>query len=185
MTYSENDFWTACVRLNPLGMHATIDRIGKRWSALNPKGLFQYEFLDDHIASFYRQEQKVYTAFRLFSCIAILIGCLGPYGLIAFATLQRTKEVGIRKTLGASIPNILFLYGREFIWLILIAFVVAAPIAWLTMNAWLNNFAYRIGIGWDTFLIAILSSMLIAAFTISWKSVKAALVSPVKSLRTD
>jgi putative ABC transport system permease protein len=185
MVYAENNFWTACVRLNPVGMHATIDRIGKRWSALNPKGLFRYEFLDDHIASFYRQEQKVYTAFRLFSCIAILIGCLGLYGLIAFATLQRTKEVGIRKTLGASIPNILFLFGREFIWLILIAFVVAAPIAWLTMNAWLNNFAYRIGIGWDTFLIAILSSVLIAAFTISWKSVKAALVSPVKTLRSE
>jgi putative ABC transport system permease protein len=185
MLYVDNRFYAACVRLNPAGIRATIDRIGKEWSALNPKGLFAYEFLDDHIASFYRQEQKVYTAFRLFSCIAILIGCLGLYGLIAFATLQRTKEVGIRKTLGATVPDILFLFGREFIWLILIAFLVSAPIAWLTMNAWLNNFAYRIGIGWDTFLIAVLSSLLIAAFTISWKSVKAAVVSPVKSLRTE
>jgi putative ABC transport system permease protein len=185
LLYVDNRFYAACVRLNPVGIRATIDRIGKEWSALNPKGLFAYEFLDDHIASFYRQEQKVYTAFRLFSCIAILIGCLGLYGLIAFATLQRTKEVGIRKTLGATVPDILFLFGREFIWLILIAFLVSAPLAWLTMNAWLNNFAYRIGIGWDTFLISVFSSILIAAFTISWKSVKAAVVSPVKALRTE
>lgn len=185
MVYGDNRFYAACVRLNPVGIRATIDRIGKEWSALNPKGLFQYEFLDDHIASFYRQEQKVYTAFRLFSCIAILIGCLGLYALIAFATLLRTKEVGIRKTLGATVPDILFLFGREFIWLILIAFMVSAPIAWLAMNAWLNNFAYRIGIDWDTFLIAILSSCLIASITISWKTVKAAVVSPVKSLRME
>ena len=185
LVYYENNFYKASVRLNPVGIRASIDRIGKEWSALNPKGLFQYEFLDEHIASFYRQEQKVYTAFRLFSCIAILIGCLGLYGLIAFATLQRAKEVGIRKVLGASVPDIVFLFGREFIWLILVAFVVAAPVAWMAMNAWLDNFAYRIGIGWGTFVVAILVSVAIAAFTISWESLKAAVVNPVKSLRSE
>ena len=185
LAYDESNFYAASVRVNPVGIRATIDRIGKEWSALNPKGLFQYEFLDEHIASFYRQEQKVYTAFRLFSCIAILIGCLGLYGLIAFATLQRAREVGIRKVLGASISDILVLFGREFVWLILVAFVVAAPVAWLAMNAWLNNFAYRIGIGWGTFVAAIAVSVAIAAVTISWESLKAAVVNPVKSLRSE
>ena len=185
LAYDENNFYAASVRVNPVGIRATIDRIGKEWSALNPKGLFQYEFLDEHIASFYRQEQKVYTAFRLFSCIAILIGCLGLYGLIAFATLQRAREVGIRKVLGASISDILVLFGREFVWLIFVAFVVAAPVAWLAMNAWLNNFAYRIGIGWGTFVAAIAVSVAIAAVTISWESMKAAVVNPVKSLRSE
>jgi len=183
--YNENAFYAASVRVNPVGMHVTIDRIAKQWSALYPDLLFQYEFLDDHIAGFYRQEQKVYTAFRLFSCIAILIGCLGLYGLIAFATLQRTREVGIRKVLGASVPDILLLFAREFIWLIGAAFVIAAPVAWLTMHSWLANFAYRIGIGWGTFLVSIGASFLIAAFTISYKSIAAALSNPVRSLRAE
>ena len=185
MSYDERHFWSASVRVNPTGMHGTISRIDKEWSALYPNLLFQYEFLDDHIATFYRQEQKVYTAFRLFSCIAILIGCLGLYGLIAFATLQRTREVGIRKVLGATVPDILFLFGREFIWLILLAFLFAGPVAWLAMHSWLDNFAYRIGIGWGTFLFSICASFLIAAFTISYKSIAAALANPIRSLRTE
>jgi ABC-type antimicrobial peptide transport system permease subunit len=166
-------------------LHATLGHIDKLWSALYPDLLFQYEFLDEHIASFYRQEEKFFTAFRIFSCIAIVIGCLGLYGLIAFATLQRTREVGIRKVLGASIPDILTLFGREFIWLILLAFVVSAPVAWLVMHSWLANFAYRIGIGWGTFVISIGASFLIAAMTISYKTVAAALANPVRSLRTE
>jgi putative ABC transport system permease protein len=185
MLYIQNNFWSASVRVRPAGMHGTIARIGSLWSALYPDGLFQFEFLDDHIASFYRQEQKVYTAFRFFSCIAILIGCLGLYGLIAFATLQRTKEVGIRKVLGATVPDILFLFGREFIGLIALAFVIAAPVAWFTMQGWLESFAYRIGIGWGTFLLSIGASFLIAAITISYKSIAAALTPPVKSLRSE
>jgi putative ABC transport system permease protein len=105
--------------------------------------------------------------------------------LIAFATLQRAREVGIRKVLGASVSDILVLFGREFIWLIAVAFVVAAPVAWLAMNAWLDNFAYRIGIGWGTFVVAIAVSMGIAALTISWESLKAAIVNPVRSLRSE
>lgn len=185
MVYGENRFWTASVRINPHNMDATIARIGKVWSALYPDQLFEYEFIDDHIAGFYRQEQKVYTAFRIFSCIAIFIGCIGLYGLIAFATLQRTREVGIRKVLGASIPSILLLFGREFIGLILIAFIISAPLAWLAMHSWLANFAYRIDIGWGTFLIAAGTSFLIAALTISYKSIAAAFANPVRSLRTD
>jgi len=185
MLYAENNFGSASVRINPHNMDATIAHIGKLWSALYPDRLFEYEGLDDHIAAFYRQEQKVYTAFRIFSCIAIFIGCIGLYGLIAFATLQRTREVGIRKVLGASVPNILYLFGREFIWLIVLAFVVAAPLAWLAMHSWLTNFAYRIDIGWGTFVIAASVSFLIAALTISYKTIAAAFANPVQSLRTE
>ena len=185
MLYIDRNFWATAVRLDSHNMNATIARIDKAWSALSPNDLFQYEFLDDHIASFYRQEQKVYTAFRLFSCIAIFVGCLGLYGLIAFATLQRTREVGIRKVLGATVPNILLLFGREFIVLIALAFVIAAPLAWLTMHSWLESFAYRIGIGWGTFAVSLAASFLIAACTISYKSVAAAVANPVRSLRTE
>lgn len=183
--YDSRRFWNACVRLDPHDMHGTIDRIGKLWSTLWPKEFFQYEFLDEHIASFYRQEEQVYTAFRMFSLIAIGIGCLGLYGLIAFATLQRTREVGIRKVLGASVPGIVLLFSREFIWLIALAFVISAPIAWLAMHSWLMNFAYRIDIGWVTFAVAIGVSFLIAALTIAQKTVQAAVASPVRSLRTE
>jgi putative ABC transport system permease protein len=185
LTYDANNFWRASVRVAPAGMHGTIARIGNLWSAIYPDLLFEYEFLDDHIAGFYRQEEKVYTAFRLFSCIAIFIGCLGLYGLIAFATLQRTREVGIRKVLGATVPGIFLLFAREFIWLIAGAFLVSAPVAWLAMHSWLTNFAYHIDIEWGTFLVAICVSFLIAAITISYKTVSAALANPVRSLRTE
>lgn len=185
MQYNDRGFWNVSVRLNPLAMQQTIAQIDKVWSGLNPNNLFQYEFLDEHIASFYRQEQKVFTAFRLFSGIAIFIGCIGLYGLIAFATLQRTREVGIRKVLGASIGNILLLFGREFIFLILAAFVVAAPVAWLAMHSWLEDFAYRIDIGWATFVVSLTVSFIIAAVTISYKSIAAAVANPVRSLRTE
>ena len=185
MVYAENNFGTASVRINPHNIDGTMDHIGKLWSALYPDQLFQYEFVDDHIATFYRQEQKVYTAFRMFSCIAIFIGCIGLYGLIAFATLQRTREVGIRKVLGASIPSILYLFGREFIWLILLAFVISAPLAWLAMHSWLTNFAYRIDIGWGTFVFSASVSFLIAGMTISYKTIAAAFANPVRSLRTE
>ncbi|MBS1663999.1 MAG: ABC transporter permease [Bacteroidetes bacterium] len=185
LLYNDRQFYSASVRIMPAGMRTTIAHIEKMWSALYPDLLFEYEFLDDHIASFYRQEEKFYTAFRIFSFIAIFIGCLGLYGLIAFATLQRTREIGIRKVLGASIPGILLLFAREFIWLILLAFIVSAPVAWMVMHSWLDSFAYRIGIGWETFLVSIGASLLIAAFTISYKTITAALMNPVQSLRME
>jgi len=155
------------------------------WSTMFPEEMFKYEFLDDHIASFYRQEQKLYTAFRLFAGIAILIGCLGLYGLIAFATVQRTKEVGIRKVLGAPLTSIVYLFTKEFIALIVIAFVIAAPVAWYVMNNWLENFAYHISIGGGIFLVAIAASFVIAGLTIAWQTIRAAVANPVKALRSE
>jgi len=185
LEYRSQRFFMASVKMQPVGMVHTIDYINKSWSALFPNDLFKYEFLDEHIASFYTQEQKVYTAFKLFSFIAILIGCLGLYGLISFAASQRTKEIGIRKVLGAPIASIVGLFSKEFVLLIAIAFVIAAPLGYYMMNNWLNNYAYHITIGPWTFVLAIIASMIIAGVTIAYQTIKAALVNPVKSLRSE
>jgi ABC-type antimicrobial peptide transport system permease subunit len=185
LIYLSDQFFTASVKINPVNMRRTIGEIDKSWSALFPERLFNYEFLDDHIAKWYRQEQKEYAAFKLFAGVAILIGCLGLYGLVAFAAAQRTKEVGIRKVLGASLTNILFLFSKEFILLITLAFLIAAPVGYFVMHNWLENFAYQIRIGGNIFIIAIFSSFVIAACTIAYQSVKTALANPVKSLRTE
>ncbi len=175
----------ASVKLRAGMINKTIDQIGKSWSALFPDNLFEYKFLDDHIASFYKQEQKEYTAFKFFSCIAIIIGCLGLYGLVMFAAAQRTKEVGIRKVLGAPIMSIIGLFSKEFVVLIVIAFVLAAPLGYWMMHNWLNNYAYHISIGPGIFVIAIAASFAIAAITIAYQTIKAARVNPVKSLRSE
>jgi putative ABC transport system permease protein len=185
LMYYADAFFMANVKLQPTAMSNTIDNISKTWTALFPDNLFEYQFLDDHIASFYTQEQKVYTAFKLFSSIAILIGCLGLYGLISFSAAQRTREVGIRKVLGAPLLSIVGLFSKEFILLIAIAFFIAAPIGYYAMHNWLQNYAYHINIGAGTFLIAIAASFIIAAITISYQTIKAALVNPVKSLRSE
>jgi ABC-type antimicrobial peptide transport system permease subunit len=172
-------------RVVPGGIHKTMDQIDNIWSGLFPENIFEFEFLDEHIANMYRQEEKLYIAFKLFSSLAILIGCLGLYGLVAFAAIQRTKEVGIRKVLGASLLDIITLFAKEFFLLIAIAFLIAAPVAYLSMHNWLENFAYQVSVGKGIFLISIGASFLIAAITISFQAVKAALTNPVKSLRTE
>jgi ABC-type antimicrobial peptide transport system permease subunit len=185
MIYRADNFYSVSVRLQPAGMRKTISAIDKAWSALFPEQVFSYEFLDEHIAAWYRQEQKEYVAFRLFSVVAILIGCLGLYGLVAFAAAQRTKEVGIRKVLGASLKDIVVLFSREFVLLILLAFAIAAPLAYYVMHSWLQSFAYQINIGPDIFVLAILVSFIIAGCTIGWQAIKAGVVNPVKSLRSE
>lgn len=185
MRYNPQAFFSASVKLQTADMRKTISRIEQEWSALFPERIFQYEFLDDHIAALYYQEQKVYTAFRLFSSLAILIGCMGLYGLVSFTAVQRTKEVGIRKVLGASFMHIVVLFAKEFFLLIIIAFLVAAPVAYFVMHSWLENFAYQVDIGSGTFIVAIATSFIIAAATIAHQSLKAALANPLKSLRTE
>jgi putative ABC transport system permease protein len=185
LVYRADNFYIASVKLVPGIRNKTISAIDKSWSSLFPQGIFNYEFLDDHIAAWYRQEQKEYTAFKLFAAIAILIGCLGLYGLVAFAAAQRIKEVGIRKVLGASLADIVLLFSKEFVLLIAIAFLIAAPIAYYVMDNWLHSFAYQVNIGANIFIIAILVSFIIAAGTIAYEAVKAAVANPVKSLRTE
>jgi len=185
LSYQPKYFFVANIKLQPAAMPQTIGRIEKSWSALYPNNLFDFEFLDTHIASFYTQEQKVYTAFKIFSFIAIFIGCLGLYGLIMFAASQRTKEIGIRKVLGAPIASIVGLFSKEFVLLIAVAFLIAAPLGYYMMNNWLNNYAYHITIGPWTFVLAIIASLIIAGITIAYQTIKAALVNPVKSLRSE
>lgn len=185
LLYRKDVFYMASIKLQPSNINKTIAAINKTWSSLFPESIFSYEFLDDHIAAWYSQEQKEYTAFKLFSFIAILIGCLGLYGLVAFAAAQRTKEVGIRKVLGASPGDIVFLFSKEFVALIAVAFVIAAPVAYYIMHNWLQSFAYQINIGANIFVTAILSSFFIAACTIAYQAIKAGKANPVKSLRAE
>ncbi|HUP12013.1 MAG TPA: FtsX-like permease family protein, partial [Niastella sp.] len=185
INYNKERFFRASVTLQTASMPKTMQQIEKIWTHLFPNEMFTYEFLDDRIASFYRQEQKLYTAFRLFAGIAIIIGCLGLYGLISFATIQRTKEVSIRKVLGAPLGSIVYLFSREFIWLILIAFLVAAPLSYYAMHSWLQNFAYHIDIDAGIFAVAIIASFAIAALTIASQTIKAARANPVRALKTD
>ena len=185
LVYNPDAFWQASVKLRSDHKRETLTRIEQDWSALNPTDVFTYEFLDQHIAQLYTQEASLYTAFRLFCVIAIVIGCLGLYGLVSLMAVQRRKEVGIRKVLGASVMSIVGLFSYEFIWLILIAFVLASPVAWFAMHKWLDSFAYHIPIKPLVFLISMLITLLIATLTISYESIKAALMNPVKNLQTD
>lgn len=185
LIYHPNFFWQASVKLRPETMRETIATINKDWSELNPESLFSYEFVDDHIAKLYVQEGKMYNAFKMFSAIAILIGCLGLYGLVSLMAVQKTKEIGIRKVLGASVPGIVVLFFNQFIWLIAVAFVIAAPLAWFAMDKWLQEFAYHISVGPGIFMISILVTFMIAGLTISYQSIRAALLDPVKSLKTE
>jgi len=185
LLYRYDRFYVANVRLRSNAMHETLTRMEKMFGSIFPDDYFDYEFMDETIANWYKQEQRTYTAFKLFSSIAIVIGCLGLYGLVAFSAAQRTKEVGIRKVLGASLMNIVSLFAREFIILIAVAFIIAAPIAYFVMHNWLQNFAYQISIGAGIFLIAIITSFFIAAITIAYQALKAAVANPVKSLRTE
>jgi ABC-type antimicrobial peptide transport system permease subunit len=123
--------------------------------------------------------------YKVCACIAIFIACLGLYGLVSFMVVQRTKEVGVRKVLGASVASIVYLFSKEFMVLIGLSFVIAVPVAWYMMTGWLQNFVYRIHISPDVFLLAVAASLLLAWLTVGYKAVKAALVNPVKSLRSE
>jgi len=141
--------------------------------------------MDENINNFYQQEQQLSLLYKIFACIAIFISCLGLYGLVSFMAVQRTKEIGVRKVLGASVKNIVYLFSKEFTILIFIGFVVATPVAWYVMHGWLQNFVYRTNITAGVFVIAILISVVVAWITVGYKSIKAALTNPVKSLRSE
>jgi ABC-type antimicrobial peptide transport system permease subunit len=155
------------------------------WNNYFPEYAFTASYMDESIARFYEQEEQLSLLYKIFAGIAILISCLGLYGLVSFMAAQRTKEVGIRKVLGASVTNIVYLFSKEFTLLILIAFALAAPLAWYMMSNWLSNFAYRIHIGFGVFASAVLVSILIAWATVGYRSIKAAIANPVKSLRAE
>jgi putative ABC transport system permease protein len=149
------------------------------------QGPFNYSFLDEEYDAMYRTEQRLGTLMSVFCGTAILITCLGLLGLMAFIVAQRTKEIGIRKVLGASVMNITTMLSKDFLRLVIIAIVIASPVAWYFMNHWLQDFAYRINIGWYVFLITGAAAVSIAFITISFQSIRAAIANPVESLRTE
>ncbi len=173
------------IKIKSSNLTQTKDAIQKTWDKFYPEYANTSAFMDDNINNFYRQEDQLSLLYKIFAGIAILISCLGLYGLVSFMAVQRTKEVGIRKVLGASVTNIMYLFSREFTLLIIAAFVIAAPLAWYMMNNWLQNFHYRIQIGIGVFVIAVLISVIIALITVGYKSLRAAVANPVKSLRTE
>ncbi|MGN6294240.1 MAG: ABC transporter permease [Chitinophagaceae bacterium] len=155
------------------------------WKKYNPGFPINYTFLDESFNKLYQTEQRTGTLFNIFAGIAILISCLGLLGLTAYTAQVRTREIGVRKVLGASVPGIVSLLARDFIRLVLAAIVVAVPISWYAMNKWLEDFAYRTNLNWTIFALSGLLAILIAMITISFQSVKAALVNPVKSLKQN
>lgn len=157
----------------------------KLWKKYNPGYPFDYNFLDQTYDRMYRSEQRTGQLFNFFAGVAILVCCLGLFGLAAFTAEQRTKEIGVRKVLGASVASIVTLLSKDFLKLVLIAIVIASPIAWWAMNQWLNDFAYKIDIAWWVFALAGLLAVGIALLTVSFQSIKAALTNPVKSLRSE
>lgn len=173
------------VRTRPGATEAAIKALEKINTALNPSTPFSYGFVDQDLNNLYKGEQQMGRLFNIFTVLALFISCLGLYGLSAFLAEQRTKEIGVRKVLGASVFNIAYLLSSSFTKLVLIAIAIAIPVSWLVVNSWLNGFAYRINISWMIFLIAAISSLLIAWITVSYESVKAAMANPVKSLRTE
>ena len=173
------------VRISTTNLGRTTAAIEKTWNEFFPEFVYKPAYLDDTIKEFYNEENQLSLLYKIFAGIAIFISCLGLYGLVSFMAVQRTKEVGIRKVLGASVGNIIYLFSREFTILIVIAFALAVPAAYYMMNNWLQNFAFRIKMEIWIFLLAILASVFIAWITVGYKSIKAATSNPVKSLRRE
>jgi putative ABC transport system permease protein len=163
----------------------TIQVAKAEWDKFFAGNTFEYFFLDDHFDEQYKADKRFGQVFLLFTSLAILVGCLGLFGLASFTTLQRTKEIGIRKVLGASVAHILKLLFTEFSFLLAVSFIIAVPIAWLTTSAWLQGYAFRIGLRWTYFILPFVTIVVIALLTVSSQSIKAAVANPVKSLRTE
>ncbi|HYK47268.1 MAG TPA: ABC transporter permease [Parafilimonas sp.] len=173
------------LKIQTNNVKGTIAAVQKAWSKYFPADPFNYFFLDDFFNRQYSADQMFGKVFGLFASLAILIACFGLLGLSAYNILQRTKEIGIRKILGASIRDLLLLLSRDFLFLVLVSFIIATPLAWWIMYKWLQDYAYRINITWWVFAVAGLAAVFIALVTISFQAIKAALANPVKSLRTE
>jgi putative ABC transport system permease protein len=173
------------VRINGKDMRPTLGRLEMMWKQRLPDRPFTYHFLDEDYNKLYVGEQRSSTLFTVAATLAILLACLGLFGLAAFTTVQRTKEIGIRRVLGANITSITMLIAKNFLVMIGIAILIAIPLAWYAGNQWLQDFAFRIPVqGW-VFIAASVATILIALITVGFHSVRSALMNPIKSLRTE
>lgn len=166
-------------------MPSTIAKINQAYKNAFTSGIFEFNFLDQQLDALYKADQRLYGLFKIFSALAMLISCLGLWGLITFAAQQRVKEIGIRKVLGASVISIVSMLTKDFIILIGISIAIATPLAYWGIYKWLQDFAFRINIGWSMFVIAGIIAVMIASLTVSFQAIKAAVANPVKSLRTE
>ena len=180
-----NNSWVSAFRFNTSDVNKLVSVVENKYKAAAPGMPFDYEFLDEAFDTMYRQEQRVGKVALTFAILAIIIACLGLFGLATYIAEQRTKEIGIRKVLGASVSNIVRMLSTDFVKLVLLSFVIATPIAYLFMHNWLQDFAFRIDLSWWIFAITGIVSLLIALFTLSFQAIRAALSNPVKSTRTE
>lgn len=180
-----DNYWATAFKVNTTDIKQLVSNIESKWKAMAPGMPFSYQFMDESFDNMYRVEQRTGKLGLTLAIIAILIACLGLFGLATYTAEQRIKEIGVRKVLGATISNIVSMLSKDFVVLVVISSVFAIPLAWWAMNRWLQDFAYRISIGWWVFAAAGIIALLIALITVSSQAVKAALANPVKSLRTE
>jgi putative ABC transport system permease protein len=175
----------AYIKLGSDNFTSTVAQVEALWKKILPEVPFKYLFFDQNLMAQYENEKRAGQIFGVFSGLAIIIACVGLFGLAAYTASLRTKEIGVRKVLGATVGSVVFLLSREFTKLILIAFILAVPFAWYIMDNWLQGFAYRTELGPGVFLLAGVIALLISWITVSYQSIKAAIVNPVKSLRSE
>ncbi len=166
-------------------INKSLSHLENTWKKFIPDIPYEYTFLDENFNKLYEAEQRQGNIFTAFACIAIFIACLGLFGLSAFTISQRVKEIGVRKVLGADIPGIVALLSKDFLLLVLIAALIAFPVAWYAMHNWLKDFAYRVSISWWIFVVAGLASLCVALLTVSFQAIKAATSNPVNALRSE
>lgn len=177
--------WNAFVRIESSNIQQTLAQIEEKYKEFNPTYPFAFEFMDEQYAALYRSEQRIGDLAKYFAIFAVIISCLGLFGLSAFTAEQRAKEIGVRKVLGASVQNLVLHLTKDFTKLVLIAILIAIPVSWWMMDHWLSDFAYNTGLSWWIFAVSGLLAVIIAWLTVSWQSIKAALVNPVQSLKSE
>lgn len=180
-----NNSWETAYRFNTADVSSLLSTIENKYKAAAQGLPFEYEFLDEAFDNMYRQERRVGTVALVFSLLAVIIACLGLFGLATYIAEQRAKEIGIRKVLGASVTNIVSMLSIDFVKLVMLAFIIGTPIAWWFMNQWLQDFAFRINLSWVIFFVTGSVALLIALITLSFQAIKAAIANPVKSLRSE
>ena len=172
-------------RVEPGETNAVLTQLESKWKSFAPATPFDYSFLDEEFNALYQSDKRMGSVFGLFTMLSIFVACLGLFGLAIYTAERRTKEIGIRKILGASVHGVVGLLSKDFLKLVFIAAIIAFPLAWWAMNKWLEDFVYRINISWEVFVVAGIAVLLIALITVSFKAIKAAIANPVKSLRTE
>lgn len=183
-TYTVNSSYIS-VRLRPGNVRGDLRQLEKKWASFAPGTPFDFSFLDSEFDALYRSEQRMGSVFGVFTFLSIFVACLGLFGLSVYTAERRKKEIGVRKVLGASVESVVALLSKEFLRLVFLSALIAFPVSWFSMNKWLEDFAYRIPVGWSAFFIAGVGAMIIAFLTISFQALKAAAANPVKSLRTE